>query len=203
MERLSRRTLVASLERSARLMQRWRGARLRGYIRLLGGKCGSNIRAERGVLIRHPPHRGWSIGSGCYFGTGVVIDVSSEARFAIGHSTKIMHRVSLSASDSVIIGARVQIADNATVRDNNHDVRVLGRPMIDLPTVNSGVRIGSDVWIGHGVAVLAGVTVGAGAVVGANAVVTRDVAAGSIAAGVPARLLRLRPKGEPPVAGAR
>ena len=54
------------------------------------------------------------------------------------------------------------------------------------------VTIGNDVWIGHGAVVLPGVTVGDGAVVGANAVVTRDVAAYTIVAGAPARVLRPR-----------
>jgi phosphonate metabolism protein (transferase hexapeptide repeat family) len=54
------------------------------------------------------------------------------------------------------------------------------------------VTIGHDVWIGHGAVVMPGVTIGNGAVVGANAVVTRDVAAYSIVAGSPARVLRPR-----------
>jgi len=41
--------------------------------------------------------------------------------------------------------------------------------------------------------VLGGVTVGEGAIVGAGAVVTRDVAPGSIVAGVPARVIDRRP----------
>ncbi|MBN9250312.1 MAG: antibiotic acetyltransferase, partial [Mesorhizobium sp.] len=52
--------------------------------------------------------------------------------------------------------------------------------------------IGHDVWIGHGAVVMPGVSVGNGAVIGANSVVTRDVAAYSIVAGSPARVLRLR-----------
>lgn len=54
------------------------------------------------------------------------------------------------------------------------------------------VRIGHDTWIGHGVTILPGVAVGDGAVVGSGAVVTRDVAPYTIAAGVPARVVRER-----------
>ncbi len=52
------------------------------------------------------------------------------------------------------------------------------------------VHIGSDVWIGGAAIILAGVTIGDGAIVGAGAVVTRDVEAGTIVAGSPARALR-------------
>ena len=54
------------------------------------------------------------------------------------------------------------------------------------------VTIGHDVWIGHGAVVMPGLAIANGAVVGANAVVTRDVAAYTIVAGNPARLLRPR-----------
>lgn len=54
------------------------------------------------------------------------------------------------------------------------------------------VVIGADVWIGHGAIILPGVTIGTGAAIAAGAVVSRDVAAFTIAAGVPARPLRPR-----------
>jgi acetyltransferase-like isoleucine patch superfamily enzyme len=54
------------------------------------------------------------------------------------------------------------------------------------------VTIGNDVWIGNSAIVLPGVQIGDGAVVGAGAVVTRPVPPYSIAAGNPARVIRMR-----------
>ncbi|MSP43448.1 MAG: CatB-related O-acetyltransferase [Alphaproteobacteria bacterium] len=60
------------------------------------------------------------------------------------------------------------------------------------PVTRGPVRIGNDVWIGSRAIILSGVTIGDGAVIGAGAVVTRDVPAYGVAAGNPARVLRLR-----------
>jgi UDP-2-acetamido-3-amino-2,3-dideoxy-glucuronate N-acetyltransferase len=52
--------------------------------------------------------------------------------------------------------------------------------------------------IGSGAVILPGVTIGEGAIVGAGAVVTHDVAARTIVAGNPARVLRTLAEGEAP-----
>ncbi len=52
------------------------------------------------------------------------------------------------------------------------------------------VTLGDNVWLGSAVVVCPGVTIGDDTVVGAGAVVTRDLPAGVVAAGVPARVLR-------------
>lgn len=54
------------------------------------------------------------------------------------------------------------------------------------------VTVGNDVWIGHGAVIMPGVSIGNGAVIGANAVVTRDVGPFEVAAGVPAKRLKMR-----------
>jgi maltose O-acetyltransferase len=50
--------------------------------------------------------------------------------------------------------------------------------------------IGDNVWLGGGVIVCPNVAIGDDTVVGAGAVVTRDLPAGVVAAGVPARVIR-------------
>lgn len=52
--------------------------------------------------------------------------------------------------------------------------------------------IGNDVWIGRRVIIIGGVTIGDGAIIGAGAIVTKDIPPYSIAAGVPAKVLKFR-----------
>jgi maltose O-acetyltransferase len=58
------------------------------------------------------------------------------------------------------------------------------------------VTIGDDVWLGGNVVVCPGVTIGNGSVIGAGSVVTKDIPAGVLAAGNPARVIRTLIEGE-------
>ena len=57
----------------------------------------------------------------------------------------------------------------------------------DWEVVPTRVKRGAS--IGSGAVIMCGVTIGEKAVIGAGAVVTKDVQAGAVVAGVPARLL--------------
>ncbi len=53
------------------------------------------------------------------------------------------------------------------------------------------IHIGKNVWIGAHATVLQGVTIGDGAIVAAGAAVTKDVPAGAVVGGVPARMIKV------------
>lgn len=67
---------------------------------------------------------------------------------------------------------------------------------LDVATRNKGVEwslpitVGNNVWLGGNVTVCPGVTIGDDCVIGAGSVVTHDIAAGTIAAGNPCRVIR-------------
>lgn len=69
----------------------------------------------------------------------------------------------------------------------------------DIPTkkqdyLDAPITIEDDVWIGAGSIILAGVTIGKGAIIASNAVVNKDVPPYSIVGGVPAKIIKERPR---------
>jgi len=88
----------------------------------------------------------------------------------------------------VTIGAACQIASRVQLLTATHPID----PGPRRAGWESGapITIADNVWLGGGAIVCPGVTIGEDTVVGAGAVVTRDLPAGVVAVGVPARVLR-------------
>jgi maltose O-acetyltransferase len=91
----------------------------------------------------------------------------------------------------ITIGADVQIGTNVQLLTPTHPIEA--GPRRDKWEAAKPVVIGDNVWLGAGVIVLPGVTIGENTVVGAGAVVTRDLPAGVVAVGNPARVIRTVP----------
>lgn len=158
-------------------------------------------------------HRFDSFGARCAIGRGVRIfgpmrirlgDQCAifEGAYLTGPGTLVMgDRSSLgvytavACRERVEIGRDTMIAGYCFILDVDHDFGDIGMPIREQGLDIRPVRIGNDVWIGSHCVVLRGVTIGDGAVIAANSVVTRDVPPFTIAAGIPARVIRERALG--------
>lgn len=109
----------------------------------------------------------------------------------LGDRVEINNWAIVNGTGGVVIGDDTLIGPGAKIISYQHQYAP-GTPIRAQPSQASPIRIGKDVWIGANAVVLAGVTIGDGAVVGAGAVVTRDVPAGAVVAGVPARIIKWR-----------
>jgi acetyltransferase-like isoleucine patch superfamily enzyme len=123
------------------------------------------------------------------------IQTGEGGSLKIGSDTHIQPRCQFSAyKAAIVIGCGVQIAPNCAFYPYAHGIAP-GELIRKQPLqTKGGIIINDDAWLGYGVIVLDGVTIGKGAVVGAGAVVTQDVPDNAIAAGVPARVVKMRYK---------
>jgi len=88
--------------------------------------------------------------------------------------------------DEVFVGHGVMFINDRTPRATNDDGSLKGGEDWKCERTVIGARAS----IGTAATILCGINIGAGALIGAGAVVTRDVPAGAVVAGNPARLLR-------------
>jgi acetyltransferase-like isoleucine patch superfamily enzyme len=116
-----------------------------------------------------------------------------EGVVSIGAKTVMGQECTISAYQHVKIGRECVIADRVMFIDFDHGVVEVERPIRLQGIYKRDVNVGNNVWIGYGACILRGVTVGDNAVIGTNAVVTKDVPANAVVAGLPAKIIRMRP----------
>jgi len=117
--------------------------------------------------------------------------ISWNGRIIIGAYCSINSFSKIVSLDGIILGNNVAIASYVSILDHDHDIAFLNDPVLFRQKYKTAqIQIGNNVWIGDKVTILKGVTIGDNVVVGANSVVTKDVPSNSIAAGMPAKVLR-------------
>ena len=107
--------------------------------------------------------------------TGISLPKSAQ----IGPGLRIWHFGNIFVHPDAVLGARCTLRQGVTIGNRHADGRV--------------PRLGDDVELGSYAQVLGPVQIGHGAKIGAMAVVLRDVPAGGVAVGNPARLLGASP----------
>ena len=122
------------------------------------------------------------------------VSFANGERIALGDQVQVGARCSLWAGKSkswIRVGDRTTFGPEVFVTAANYGLAA-GQRITDQEMTELDVVIGPDCWIGARAIITAGVTIGEGAVIGAGSVVTRDIPAGAIAAGVPARVVKMR-----------
>ena len=111
---------------------------------------------------------------------------TGDGTLVIGNGTYINSGTSISARSSVTIGSRCHIGPRVLIMDS--DYHIPGDPL-----GHAGARpvvLEDEVWVGAAAIILKGVHIGSHASIGAGSVVTKDVPAGTVVGGVPARPIR-------------
>lgn len=111
--------------------------------------------------------------------------VSIGDRCLIGRNSSIVGHLDIQIGDDVFFGP------NVYVTDQNHSVDRLDVPIGRQSELEEPVVIGAGSWLGTNSVVLPGVTIGKHVAIGAGSVVTTDLPDNAVAAGVPARVLRI------------
>ena len=173
-----------------RLIMNQRDARPRWYVRLLAPLYqhrGRGSKIYRSVRMDTPPYRRFSLGCHSVVESFCCIN-NAVGDVIIGDHTRIgIHNTIIGP---VTIGSHVNLAQGITVTALNHNFSEPGKRIDEQGVATRQVIIGDDVWIGANAVVLPGVTIGSHCVIAAGAVVTKDVPDGTVAAGVPAKIIK-------------
>jgi acetyltransferase-like isoleucine patch superfamily enzyme len=153
-------------------------------------RLGQGVLFEPGVLVFHPETI--EIGDRVYVGHQAMLKGYYKGRMTIGEGTWIGQQCFFHSAGDITIGQNVGIGPAVKILTSTHTEEGIDKPILHSRIEFAPVVIEDDSDIGVGAIILPGVTIGRGAQIGAGAVVTHDVPAYGVAAGVPAKLLRMR-----------
>ena len=172
-------------ERNRRLSRRWR-------INRHAARGGFFVRYPvEGELLEALDDGRLTIGDATLLEPGCWITLAEEARIRIGSGCFLNRNVMLAAQQEIEIGDHVMFANGCFVGDAAHRFDDPELPITHQGFTSKGpVRIGDNCWFGANCVVTSGVTIGERCVVGANSVVTEDLPPRTIAAGLPAKVIR-------------
>lgn len=127
-----------------------------------------------------------------HLGEGVVVlpplYVDYGEHLSIGARTFVNRGLTALDVAAITIGEDCQIGPHVQLLTPTHPIAP--QPRRDKFEAAEPVTLGENVWLGGGVIVCPGVTIGDNSVIGAGGVVTKDIPAGVVAVGNPARVLR-------------
>jgi acetyltransferase-like isoleucine patch superfamily enzyme len=148
----------------------------------------ARIGGERAIEVGN----GVFIGANCWLEVMNPRDDAPEPVMRIEDRASIAGDCTITAVSTVVIGRGALIARFVHISDHSHEFLDTDKPVKDQGVSRiAPVWIGEGAWIGHGSVIMPGVRIGRNAVIGANSVVRCDIPDYSVAAGTPARIIRV------------
>ena len=177
------------------------------------GSVGRGVVFGHGVVLRHPhkirigdgvvvddlvvldakgsDNLGITLGEGVFLGRGTILSCKN-GDIVLGDRVNIGFHSEIFSGSRVVVGKDGLFAAYTYLVGGGHEFERTDLAVIDQPRSSVGITLGDNVWLGAGAKVMDGVRIGNAVVVGAGAVVTNDLPDGSVAVGVPAKVVRTR-----------
>jgi len=199
------------------IFSNWPGALgifLRGiFYRFLFKKVGKGVIFGQNITIRHPnkiiigdnvvidencmldakgsENKGIEISRNCYIGRNSILSCKNGDIF-LDENVNIGFNCEIQSSSYVDVGKNTLIAAYVYVIAGDHIHDIIDQPISLLKGISKGIIIGKNCWLGAKSIIFDSVSIGNDVIVGAYAVVNSDVPAYSVAAGIPARIIKNR-----------
>lgn len=172
-----------------------KGASIRYAGRLSAGK---DLIVEDYAEINCLAHKGIRFGNRVSVGKFAIIRPSNSYGGEIGEGLSVGNHSNIGpysyigCSGFIEIGNNVMISPRVSIYAENHVFDNAHIPMKEQGVQRQFVKIEDDCWIAANSIILAGVTIGKGSVIAAGSVVTKDIPPYSVAAGIPAQVIKQR-----------
>jgi acetyltransferase-like isoleucine patch superfamily enzyme len=152
-------------------------------------RCGHGLQVGPDVVVKHPETM--EFGDSVFIGAQTMIQGRFDGTCRIGSHVWIGPHAYFDARH-LVLGDYVGWGPGAKVLGSAHTGDPVDLPIIATALVIKPVIIGHGADIGTNATILPGVRVGAHSIIGAGAVVSGDIPEYAVAAGVPARVTRMR-----------
>ena len=157
-------------------------------------RLGERVILDDGCVIdaKGTTNRGITLGDGVFIGRNTIVyckngDIELQERVNVSSSCTLFSSNRLTVERDTMIGAYAYFLSGG-----EYDIREGAPPFVEQSGMETRgpLVIGAGTWIGARVTVLDAASVGERCVIGAGAVVTKPIPPGSLAVGVPARVVR-------------
>ena len=180
---------------------------------LLMGRVGKGVYFGQNVVLRHPhkikigdnvviddhvvldakgfDNDGILIGNGVFIGRGTIFNCKN-GDIILGDRVNVGFNCHIYSASQVKLGKNVLLAANCYLIGGTHKYDRLDLSPLEQGRESKGIELKENIWLGSNVQVMDGVTIGHDTIIGTSAVVNQDIPDYSIAAGLPAKVIKSR-----------